>query len=804
MNPLQLTLVGFKGIKAGLGRDELTLDLTLDGDLIAIAGSNGAGKTTVLDNLHPYRIMPSRSSSYSAAAFSFFDHTYGVAKKMLLWEHAGITYESTIIIKGTTKTKTQECYLARVDDNGKHPVSLPNGVIADGKTKSYDECVESIIGTPEMFFTAAFSCQSRKTLADYTNGDIKGLMSELLGLDSILALSTQANDVTKSERAKLDAIRSNVGRAADIAPAIDAQTVELEKLVAATETEHATRADLVVSLKGHNRRLAEAQAAAADQAATERRRETIVAQIGACSERRDLALSQVRRHAAELGTQLRDEAKGLGNDIERSAKLALEIENRIAQNTALISEKDDIEKAAADSPELDIGVEAARKTLSDAQEASKVRADMVARLAEAQSAVRLIHSEGIALKETCQSLRARAELVDQVPCKGTDLQGRCQLLSEANAASGSLAHKDTELEAKRAARVAAAATRDALQEMLDGSPEPDVAGASGYLRALEDRARIAAHKAAKKPALDAAVAQLAIDEASLTDARVAAQAALNRRDAAAARLQAAGESLAAEEQKVKEQHDAEVTVLRAELTALPPTDIAAVTQAEQAVSDCEAGLARVDRNINTMQAEAAAHRERIAGLQRERDALAADVARAADLETEIAQWTLLAKALGNDGIVALCIDDAGPTLTALCNDLLSACYGPRFSVSIRTQEETKAGTMREVFDIIVYDAERGDEKSISDLSGGERVYVNEAMTRAIALYHAQASGRTYGCLFSDESDGALDSDKKRQFARMKRRVLDLGGYQREIYISHSVEVMESADAVIHMNSLAAA
>lgn len=56
MQPLSLTLNGFRGIRDGLGRDALTLNLErLAGGakLVAIAGANGRGKTTVMDNLHP-------------------------------------------------------------------------------------------------------------------------------------------------------------------------------------------------------------------------------------------------------------------------------------------------------------------------------------------------------------------------------------------------------------------------------------------------------------------------------------------------------------------------------------------------------------------------------------------------------------------------------------------------------------------------------------------------------------------------------------------------------------------------------
>ena len=43
--PLSLTLKGFKGIRSGLGRDAITLDLEAlvgDAQLVAIAGSNGS------------------------------------------------------------------------------------------------------------------------------------------------------------------------------------------------------------------------------------------------------------------------------------------------------------------------------------------------------------------------------------------------------------------------------------------------------------------------------------------------------------------------------------------------------------------------------------------------------------------------------------------------------------------------------------------------------------------------------------------------------------------------------------------
>jgi exonuclease SbcC len=51
-----LMLKGFRGIRDGMGRDVLELDferLASGAALVAIAGANGRGKTTVMDNLHP-------------------------------------------------------------------------------------------------------------------------------------------------------------------------------------------------------------------------------------------------------------------------------------------------------------------------------------------------------------------------------------------------------------------------------------------------------------------------------------------------------------------------------------------------------------------------------------------------------------------------------------------------------------------------------------------------------------------------------------------------------------------------------
>jgi DNA repair protein SbcC/Rad50 len=57
MRLIRLSLERFKGIASGRGKPviEINLDaIATDAKLVAVAGPNAAGKTTIMDNLHPY------------------------------------------------------------------------------------------------------------------------------------------------------------------------------------------------------------------------------------------------------------------------------------------------------------------------------------------------------------------------------------------------------------------------------------------------------------------------------------------------------------------------------------------------------------------------------------------------------------------------------------------------------------------------------------------------------------------------------------------------------------------------------
>jgi exonuclease SbcC len=71
--------------------------------------------------------------------------------------------------------------------------------------------------------------------------------------------------------------------------------------------------------------------------------------------------------------------------------------------------------------------------------------------------------------------------------------------------------------------------------------------------------------------------------------------------------------------------------------------------------------------------------------------------------------------------------------------------------------------------------------------------VEDAVTKAIALFHAERSGKRYEALMTDERDGALSYDAKRNFFRLKKEVLYLGGFESEFFISHTPDAQDVAD-----------
>jgi exonuclease SbcC len=236
-------------------------------------------------------------------------------------------------------------------------------------------------------------------------------------------------------------------------------------------------------------------------------------------------------------------------------------------------------------------------------------------------------------------------------------------------------------------------------------------------------------------------------------------------------------------------------------------DAAGTTAAQQRADVLETEIAAVARRETNAAVQLARLDERRKELGRQLDAatrreteLNAHLAQRTAMDDEWLAWRTLAQALGRDGLPKLEIDAAGPTVSDITNQLLEVGYGTRFTVDLVTQVERADGKgLKEEFDLRVFDNINGGRRDLADLSGGERVVVEEALRAGILLFNnsRNQSFQIRTC-WRDETTGALDPDNVPRYVAMLRRMHQLGGFVHTLFVTHSEAAAQLADTVIRV------
>jgi exonuclease SbcC len=216
-------------------------------------------------------------------------------------------------------------------------------------------------------------------------------------------------------------------------------------------------------------------------------------------------------------------------------------------------------------------------------------------------------------------------------------------------------------------------------------------------------------------------------------------------------------------------------------------------------------IENADRLIVSYRRERDGHIARQARIKQRQEQLEIARTRLAQVEAELGaarteqeDYAYLAKVFGPDEIQLCEIQAAGPQVSTLVNALLEGCFDNKFEIRFRTQRPKADGRgMVDDFDVEVRNKNLDRTCLVDELSGGQFVLVNEAVNLGIAIYNMrQGEGFRYETLFRDETVGALDAANSKEYVRMLRRAMDLGGFHQVIFICHTPLVWELADTVL--------
>ncbi len=824
---------------------QIDFDALPDG-LVALVGDNGSGKSHLLELSGPATLFRS-FASYSEPLADHVAPGVRDAFSELVFSLGPDRFRALAQcdpLFGGGRGKT-EALLSKQVGNDWTPVAGP-------LVREYDEAIGRVLPSKDLFLASVFACQGGEgSFFGLAKAARKDLFGSMLGLAHLQEKSEQSRGRAQSVLQRIERVREDViaaetraERCRILATAIETKTEALAALDAqvssARKAVEAAQAALA-SAKDHLAKgEAEAAATSRERSRVEAERDHAQQKVGALTVRLEqiaetlAKADQVRSAAARLAVI--DQDLRQAQDAERAAAEKLrpidaQIATLEAQRTALV----------ADHKRISAELEAARAAEIRAAAAAKLERDMVAQNEQLQLAIAAIEEctarkpdvvsavrdeqEQILKRRTLTAaigeLSPRTGLLSQVPgvpeCEG------CPLTADARRARDRLAEVERELsEVPVIEGTPAADALRALQEKLE-SHEAERRRAQGWIADHAPKvAQVAQDRdaAAKAPGLEADLARIAADGAGIRaqlDALREQQAAQTEAHATAAariaKLTEERQVLASAAGKLEQIAAAEAQ--KAEVDAALGTakgDAMAAAAALAELTDVDLAPLRDQVAAATLEAARANERHEIAGgnaslvrgelakLSGERDALGAPAdelaalrAREEALVRDAGDWALLEKALGRDGIQALAIDAAGPSVSALANDLLSACYGPRFSLSLETTAQTKDGKkQREVFDIRILDAEAGREAKQG--SGGEMIILDMGLRLALALFNAQRSGVLLETMWLDESTGALSPENASRFVTMVRRAMEIGRFSRCLLVAHQREVWEQADA----------
>ena len=792
---------------------DVSLDLSALPGLVAVVGPNGAGKSSLLELLAAslFRATPTRGSLVALAK--------GRDAQLEVRAVNGAPWT----LRHDLDAVSGKSEAIAIDEHGAPTTD-------SAKVRDFDRWALGHLPRAEVFYASTFAAQGSGGFLSMSPGERKAVLLRILGVEHLEQLADRAREQL---RAVTDDVRVAKARLLDVPLLPDVDVPGWESAAADAEA-HARSLSVDVHLNeedAKNRR-----------AAWQRHRDQLAKldalEVANTADTRKVMAIDARiadaRKLVERGAEIRSAAARAASRATETDRTASE-RREDAKAAEMLRRRVESESDRADKAKREAAcAEAAATSHASAVESAEMRlAEAAAELAELAAALFAVAAGVPARQADAAELRARQVVGAEGRIEA--LRAALSTIAWGNITTKATPTADRYLDVAQKALVADdAAARDAV-EVPPALRNAETALWNAKHGAQGDRER-AAELREKAIRLTATRDGHAAPRTDNLARAAAAREVLKAADDAANDLDGeryhADQRVEAHADRERELRDeaAEPAPIAAELRALDAAEgliVELKTQLEQIGADMRrrnddpdaldlpapgcAPQEPDETHLATLRAARQGGRGAGAGARAgaARGGWAAGAAGAADerraaLTAELAalvehqaDWSLVADALGRDGLQAAEIDAAGPELTELVNDLLRTCVGPRWTVTIETQKLSADGKrMLEGCEVRVLDTVAGREGAAETFSGGERVLLGEAVSLALSMLACRRAGLVGVTLVRDETGAALDPANGRAYVAMLRRAAELVGARQTLFVTHSADLADLADARI--------
>jgi len=743
MRLISATIRGAIGLKP-YGEDVVIPFERFDPGPIALVGENGAGKSTILENLHPWPRMVTYSGSLT-------QHFYlKDSLRELRFEYNGKIYTSRFLIDG--ERKKIETYLY-----------LEDQPLNDGKTPSYKKLVDELFGDPDLFFKSIFLSQNGDGISTLKAGESKKFFAGLMGLDKYEILSSDA----KGRASQLAETRAELsGRIQQIEQAIKMNN---DKLSEREETEKRLR-DIRDGIRDREAALSAVDKEINDAQGRHTEQESLLEQ----AQKLKNDILSVNKEINELTDNNKAWLKKVESELQECQQ-AIEQQRKYIENADIIREK---AKRFEELKRLDSELSVVARALSELT-VKKESLDI-----KINNEIKSRTDQINLLTQQLKSNEKAAGQLDAVPCNDNEEYVRtCPLID--NARKG----RDSAVQLKKELADLVARKDDPIPEQSKLAVLKAEIEATPYNDAQHNDIKNELEQLNKRD-WTKLITDLDKAEMTIDNLKREIEKTNERRSEVERDFQGRSESLNTKRDEVMECFE-EVSE---KLKSFTDVNVAKLNTKKHSIQNA---LSNKRTELGEVQGQLKALDELAESNKKQKEELQQLSTNQDILNRDISDWRFLELACGKNGLQALELDSAIPQISEIATEILQE-FGREWSIGINTIRDSADGK-KEIEDFRIMVSRPGGVVELEKLSGGQKVWIEESLRKAVTIYLVKHSGRDYRTIMQDEADGPLDPDRAEAFLKTAFKAHELTGAHHTILITQRPEIWNQVPQRIHLN-----